>query len=128
MLGEHNEVGGIADESPEVSSRAHADVRQAIAWARELGTDVVLIPFFMRAELVNDADDDRAVAAFQALCPQAAEQGVTLCFEGSLPAAADRVARVPRGLGRVRLLLRSRQPARPQGARLPDGDSRARLG
>ena len=40
----------------------------------------------MRAELVNDADDDRAVAAFQALCPQAAEQGVTLCFEGSLPA------------------------------------------
>ena len=90
VLGEHNEVGGIADESPDASGRAQADVRQAIAWARELGTDVLLIPFFMRAELVNDADDDRAVAAFQALCPEAAEQGVTLCFEGSLP--AERIA------------------------------------
>ena len=39
---------------------------------------------------------------------------------------ANRVARVPRGLGRVRLLLRSRQPARPQGARFPDGDPGAR--
>ena len=75
VLGEHNEVGGVADESPDASGRAHADVRQAIAWARELGTDVLLIPFFMRAELVNDADDDRAVAAFQALCPRLPSRG-----------------------------------------------------
>ncbi|MDQ3671040.1 MAG: TIM barrel protein [Actinomycetota bacterium] len=86
VLGEHNEVGGIADPSLDASSRAHADVRNATAWARELGTEVILIPFFMRAELVSDADDDRAVAAFQVLCPEAAEQGVSLCFEGSLPA------------------------------------------
>jgi len=90
VLGEHNEVGGIADASSEASSRAHADVRHAIAWARELGAEVILVPFFMRAELVSDADDDRAVAAFQALCPEAAEQGVNLCFEGSL--AAERIA------------------------------------
>ena len=90
VLGEHNEEGGIADASPEASSRAHVDVQHAIAWARELGTDVILIPFFKRAELVSDADDDRAAAAFQALCPGAAEHGVSLCFEGSLP--ADRIA------------------------------------
>ena len=90
VLGEHNELGGIADASSEASSRAHADVRHAIAWARELGAEVILVPFFMRAELVSDADDDRAVAAFQALCPEAAEQGVNLCFEGSL--AAERIA------------------------------------
>ncbi|MDQ3381899.1 MAG: TIM barrel protein [Actinomycetota bacterium] len=90
VLGEHNEVGGIADASSEASSRAHADVRHAIAWARELGAEVILVPFFMRAELVSDADDDRAVAAFQALCPEAAEQGVNLCLEGSL--AAERIA------------------------------------
>ncbi|MBA3402643.1 MAG: TIM barrel protein [Actinobacteria bacterium] len=86
VLGEHNEVGGIADTSPEAASRARADVQHAIGWARELGTDVILIPFFMRSELVSEADDDRAVAAFRALCPEAAEQGVSLCFEGSLPA------------------------------------------
>jgi len=86
VLGEHNDEGGIADASPEASSRAQADVRHAIAWARELGTGVILIPFFERAELVSVADDNRAVAAFRALCAEAAERGVTLCFEGSLPA------------------------------------------
>ena len=96
VLGEHNDEGGIADASPEASSRAQADVRHAIAWARELGTDVILIPFFKRAELVSDADDERAVTAFRALCPEAAEHGVTLCFEGSLPAGriASLAARV----------------------------------
>jgi sugar phosphate isomerase/epimerase len=90
VLGEHNEEGGIADTSPDASSRAYDDVRHALTWARELDTDVILIPFFGRAELVSENDDDRAVAAFQALCPEAAEHGVQLCFEGSLP--ADRIA------------------------------------
>ncbi len=90
VLGEHNDEGGIADASPSASGRAQADVRHAIAWARELGTDVILIPFFMRAELVSDADHERAVTAFRVLCPEAAEHGVTLCFEGSLP--AERIA------------------------------------
>jgi sugar phosphate isomerase/epimerase len=97
VLGEHNEVGGIADASSEASSRAHADVRHAVAWARELGTEVILVPFFMRAELVSDADDDRAVAAFQALCPEAGEQGVSLCLEGSLP--SDRIAAIAARVG-----------------------------
>ena len=86
VLGEHNELGGIADASAETASRARADVEHAIAWARELAAGVVLIPFFMRAELVSDADDERAVAAFRTLCPKAAEQGVVLCLEASLPA------------------------------------------
>lgn len=96
VLGEHNDEGGIADASHEASSRAQADVRRAIAWARELGADVILLPFFKRAELVSDSDDERAVAAFRVLCPAAAEHGVTLCFEGSLPAAriASLAARV----------------------------------
>ena len=97
VLGEHNDVGGIADASPEASSRAQADVRHAIAWARQLGTDVILIPFFKRAELVSDADDERAVAAFRALCAEAGSHGVTLCFEGSLP--ADRIASLASRVG-----------------------------
>ena len=89
VLGEHNDVGGIADVSPDASSRAHEDVQHAITWARELDTDVILVPFFNWAELVSEADDDRAVAAFRVLCPVAAEHGVKLCLEGSLP--ADRI-------------------------------------
>jgi sugar phosphate isomerase/epimerase len=90
VLGEHNEEGGIADTSRDVSSRAHDDVRRALAWASELDTGVILIPFFGRAELVSENDDDQAVAAFQTLCPEAAEYDVQLCFEGSLP--ANRIA------------------------------------
>jgi sugar phosphate isomerase/epimerase len=97
VLGEHNDEGGIADVSPEASSRAHSDVQHAIAWARELDADVILLPFFNRAQLVSDADDDRAVAAFRALCPEAAEHGVKLCFEGSLP--ADRIASLAARVG-----------------------------
>jgi sugar phosphate isomerase/epimerase len=97
VLGEHNEQGGIADSDSDVASRAHEDVRRALAWARELGTGVILIPFFGRAELVSEADDERAVAAFKALCPEAAERGVTLCFEGSLP--AERIASLAARVG-----------------------------
>ena len=96
VLGEHNDAGGIADADLEAANRAQDDVRQAIAWARQLECEVVLVPFFNRAELISDADDRRAAAAFQALCPEAAEHGVTLCFEGSLPAGriASLAARV----------------------------------
>jgi sugar phosphate isomerase/epimerase len=97
VLGEHNEKGGIADTSPDVSSRAYDDVRHALAWARELGAGVILIPFFVRAELVSETDDERAVGAFQALCPEAAEHGVQLCFEGSLP--AGRIASLATRIG-----------------------------
>ena len=86
MLGFHNEDGGIADADPGAARRAADDVRASIAWARELGADVVLVPFFLRAELVGEADVDRCADGFAALCPTAAAEGVTLCYEGTLPA------------------------------------------
>ena len=86
VLGFHNEDGGIADAEPGVARRAAEDVRAAIAWARELGADVVLVPFFVRAELVGGADVDRCAEGFAEHCPTAAAEGVTLCYEGTLPA------------------------------------------
>ena len=86
VLGEHNERGGLADESAEAASRARDDVRDAIAWAQELGANIILVPFFMRSELESEADVERAAAAFRSLCPIAGERGVTLCYEGTLPA------------------------------------------
>ena len=85
VLGEHNH-GGIADADPGVADAAAEDVRQAIRAAADLGAEVVLVPFFMRGELVGQDAFDRCAAAFTALCPLAAERGITLCFEGLLPA------------------------------------------
>jgi sugar phosphate isomerase/epimerase len=86
VLGEHNEEGGLADESADAAGRARDDVVDALAWAHELGADVILVPFFMRSELRSEADVDRAEAAFRALCPIAAERGVALGFEATLSA------------------------------------------
>lgn len=85
VLGEHNH-GGIAADDPGTAARAADEVRLAIGLAAELGADVVLIPFFLEAQLHTDDDVDRCATAFAALCPVAAERGVTLCFEGLLPA------------------------------------------
>ena len=96
VLGDHIRDGGLADASPDTAARTRDEVRAAIEWAHELGAGAILVPFFMRSELVSVADVDRAVAAFHPLCAHAAERGVTLCYEGTLAAAeivaiADRV-------------------------------------
>jgi sugar phosphate isomerase/epimerase len=96
VLGDHIHDGGLADASPDTAARAQDDVRAAIAWASELGSGAILVPFFMRSELVSAADIDRAVSAFRPLCAAAGERGVTLCYEGTLAAPeiialADRV-------------------------------------
>lgn len=85
VLGDHNH-GGIASADTHTAASAAEEVRLAIGLAAELGADVVLIPFFLDAQLQTDDDVDRCAAAFAALCPVAAERGVTLCFEGLLPA------------------------------------------
>jgi sugar phosphate isomerase/epimerase len=86
VLGEHSDLGGIADPDSVVAEQARAEVARALDWAVALGADAILVPFFGRAELVDDSDLDRAAAAFQPLCRLAGQRGVTLCYEGTLPA------------------------------------------
>jgi sugar phosphate isomerase/epimerase len=90
VLGEHSDRGGIADRDLVVAEQARDDVARAIDWAAELGAGAILVPFFGRAELVEDADLDRAAEAFRPLCELAGERGVMLCYEGTLPAARIR--------------------------------------
>ena len=90
VLGEHND-GGIADADAAVASAAAEDVRTAIGWAAELGADVILVPFFLRGQLVGQDGFDRCATAFEALCPLAAGHGITLCFEGLLAAKEIRL-------------------------------------
>lgn len=96
VLDEHN-LGGISAANPQVAAAAAEDVRVAVAWAKELGVGAVLIPFFVEAELRDDAAFERAAAAFRELCPLAEASGVVIAYEGTLPAAgvralAERVA------------------------------------
>jgi sugar phosphate isomerase/epimerase len=91
VLGEHSDRGGIGDSDPAVAERARDDVTRAIDWAVELGAGVILIPFFGRAELNEEADIDRAAAAFRPLCELAGGRGIVLCYEGTLPATRIRV-------------------------------------
>jgi sugar phosphate isomerase/epimerase len=92
VLSEHSDIGGIADSDPAVAASAADDVRAALDWAVELGSDALLIPFFGRAEVRDDADVDRAAAAFRPLCASAADRGVALLYEGTLP--AERIHRL----------------------------------
>ena len=90
VLGEHN-FGGIADADADVAAAAAEDVHTAVDWAARLGVDAILVPFFLRGELLGEDAFDRCAAAFASLCPIAAERGVTLCFEGLLPAREVRL-------------------------------------
>ena len=89
VLDEHN-FGGTASPDPATAAAAAEDVRIAIAWAVELGVGAILMPFFVEAELRDDAAFDRAVTSFRELCPLAAPRGVVLAYEGTLPAARVR--------------------------------------
>ena len=86
VLGEHSDRGGVADIDPTVAERARGDVERALDWAAELDAEAILVPFFGRAELRDEADLERAAAAIRPLCERAGERGVTLCYEGTLPA------------------------------------------
>jgi sugar phosphate isomerase/epimerase len=88
IVGAHNVHGGVADTDPVVALRARDDVRRALAWADALGADTILVPFFLAADLTSDEAVERCASAFAQLCPDAERAGVTLCFEGSLPADA----------------------------------------
>src|SRR4051794_27505551 len=90
ILGLHNRAGGIADADPAVRRRAADEVRTAVDRAAAVGADVVLVPFFLAGDLLDDAAVERCADAFRALCPFAAAVDVTLAFEGSLDAGRIR--------------------------------------
>ena len=76
------DLGGVADGDPAVAAAAVEDVERALDWASELGSDALLVPFFGRAELRDEADVERAAAALRPLCRRAAERGVVAALRG----------------------------------------------
>ena len=97
VLGEHSERGGLGDEDPAVARQAREDVLLAIDWAGALAADVILVPFFARGEIRDDEALDRAATELRHLSELAGERGVTLCYEGTIP--AERVRRLADRVG-----------------------------
>lgn len=95
-LGEHNN-GGLGSADDTVAAAAHEDVLQAVTWAADLGAPVILVPFFFGGDIADPDSFARAAAAFRELCPIAERSGVTLCYEGTLPAA--RIQELARAVG-----------------------------
>jgi sugar phosphate isomerase/epimerase len=86
ILSDHVSDGGLADADLVTRGHAADDVRTAITLAAELGADIVLVPFFLRGDLDGEEGFVRCVESFRPLCAEAASAGVTLCYEGTLPA------------------------------------------
>jgi len=86
MLGVLNK-GGFANDDTALQDKAREMVRAGIAAATGIGANVVLVPFFFGAHPADEAAFARVVAAFRELSPEADRAGVTLTYEGELPAA-----------------------------------------
>lgn len=79
--------GGFSSDEAAVRDRAVELVDASIDAAAELGARTVLVPFFFAAHPKSDQELDRVVERFQAAAPKAEAAGITLGYEGELPAA-----------------------------------------
>ena len=86
MLGTLNQGGWSSDDAA-VREQATALVLAAIEAAAELGAGVVLVPFFFDAAPRTAEQVARVVEGFRGVTGAAEAAGVTLGYEGELPAA-----------------------------------------
>jgi len=87
MLGTLNQ-GGWSSDDETVRAAATDLVGRAIEAAADLCAGVVLVPFFFDAAPSTDDQLARVVEGFRSVAPLAERAGVTLGYEGELPAAA----------------------------------------
>lgn len=78
--------GGFSSDDPKVRSRAGELVEASIDAALEFGAQVVLVPFFYQAHPGNAVEMSRVIGGFRDVARKAEAAGVTLGYEGELPA------------------------------------------
>lgn len=81
---------GLASPDEDERAAVAADLEGLIDVAADLGADTILVPFFYEAEIEDEADRERVVAAVRDLAPAAEDAGVTLALETSRPPEEDR--------------------------------------
>ena len=122
VLGDHNH-GGIADGDPTVAEAAAEDVRLAVDRAVELGADVILVPFFMRGQLVGEDGFDRCAVASRPVPRRSSARGHPLLRGTAAPRARSgtwlsawaRPASAATSISRIR--CGGASTARPRSAR-----------
>lgn len=82
--------GGFSSDDEETRRRALELVRASLDAAEELGAKVILVPFFFAAAPHSDQEIQRVVDHFREVAPEAESRGLTLGYEGELPADAVR--------------------------------------
>ena len=98
VLGEHSDRGGIADADPAVAAGAPRRRRARDRLGRGAAAPARSSSRSSDAsELHDEATSSAPRDAFRALCRAAADAGVVLCYEGTLPADGDPGARRARG-------------------------------
>ncbi len=80
---------GWKEADPQARQEARELVSRAIDVARELGAQLLLLPFFGRSELFTADEVERVVAGLREVAPVAEAAGVTLAVENTLSAAAN---------------------------------------
>ncbi len=78
--------GGFSSDDAAVRQRALDLVSGSLDAAVELGARVILVPFFFAGSPQSDAEVQRIVEHFREVAPAAEAKGLTLAYEGDLPA------------------------------------------
>lgn len=78
--------GGFSSDDPKVRAHAGDLVDASIDAAVEFGAKVVLVPFFYDAHPKNAMEMTRVIGGFRDVVGKAEAAGVTLGYEGELPA------------------------------------------
>ena len=80
--------GGLSSDDATVHDRALELIHGSLDAAVELGATVILVPFFFKAAPHTEVELQRVVDGLRAVAPEAERRGLTLAYEGELPAAS----------------------------------------
>lgn len=81
--------GNVSSSDPDDRERARDTLTQAIEAAADLDMSVVLVPFFVDAEISTNDDRKRTIEGIRAVADTAESAGVTLALENTLSAAEN---------------------------------------
>lgn len=81
---------GLTSESPDEREAVVGIYEELIMVVDNIGGDLILVPFFLDAEIASEAERNRVADAIQPAMDTAEDAGVTLAIENTLPADENR--------------------------------------
>jgi sugar phosphate isomerase/epimerase len=81
--------GNVTSDDESVRDDAKQALERGADAAADLGAEVILVPFFWRAEIETDGDRSRLVDGMREVAPAAERAGVTFALENTLSAGEN---------------------------------------